>query len=192
VPYSIIQISFLLLISGLAYKTNKWLQKVDEQANFTAVSSIVSDIITLDEMGTFIHTELTRSRHYERPLAIIAFRIHSSQIPNYSSDLQQENNQSTLIVQCIRSHLQTYHQLARDSKEDLFYLICPELNYALAQKLGRQISGIIADQTSSIVHYASASFPEDGFTFNKIYKETLKRIQITQPVMSATTSHIES
>ncbi len=180
IPYSAVEMILLLTVFGLANKTSKSLQQLDELSESTAVT----DIPTLDQAEPIIHNEMTRSRHHERPLAIIAFRLNPTTIST------QDSNQSTMqqtqeaqLIQHLHSQMKGYQQIVRDPQNDLYYLICPELNYASAEKFGQQINETITSQTNITIDYASASFPEDGFTFNKIRKEALKRMVTTQPGM---------
>lgn len=189
--YAIAEITLLLSFCGLAYKLSKWLQQLDTQTALTAVSPTLSPIPTLDEADTIIHNEMTRSRHHERPLAIIAFRLNNTQTDKYATDLPHDFNKYTIqqtqqaqVVQHLYSQTQRYQQLVRDPQNDLLYLICPETNHTSAEKIGQQISKTIAGQTNITIHYASASFPEDGFTFNKIRKEAIKRMITTQSDMN--------
>jgi len=191
IPYTIVEMTLLLLFFGFAYKASSWLKQFDKQGTLTAVSTAAKNIPTLDQAETAVHTEITRSRHYERPLAIIAFHSNKSQANYLPPDTFQDSNQNARqqsaqeqVMWHIRSHMQPYQQLIRDSKNNLLYLVCPEFDYASAEKFGQQISESIASQTGLIVHYASAAFPEDGFTFNKIRKEALERLGTTEPAVN--------
>ena len=137
---------------------------------------------------------MTRSRHYERPLAVIAFQINNPQTDQPSSNPFGGFNRSIIqqyqqgqLAQQLQNQMHRYYQLIRDPQTNIFYLICPELDYSAAVAIGQQISETIANQTHITIKYASASFPEDGVTFNKIRKEAIKRLTIMYPVVTENT-----
>jgi len=181
--YAVFETTLLLLVFGAGHRLNKGLQHVDQQGSETAVSDPSPDIPTIEQAETIIHNEMTRSRHYERPLAIIAFRLNNITIsPQNFNQSPMQQTQEAQLIQHLRSQMQGYQQIVRDPQNDLYYLLCPELNHASAENFGQQISETIASQSNITLHYASASFPEDCFTFNKILKEALKRMDTTQPI----------
>lgn len=191
IPNVIVEVLLLLVVIGLAYKVNKWLRQLDAQLSWAEILQIASRVDSLDEVQPRIDMEMARSRLYERPLAVIAFQIDYAPAAQSTAGLLGELNgrilrkyQQGQLVQQLQKQMHTYYLLACDTKEDIFYLICPELDSDAAAQMGQQMSDTITTQTHIDIRHASASFPQDGFTFNKILKET--EMGLTSPV--ATTS----
>jgi len=192
--HAAVEVSFLLLLIGVAFKVSQWLRQLDRQVVMAAAIQAATDLPTLAQAKSVIHAEMTRSRHYERPLAIIAFQINNPQTDEPSSNLFGGFNRSIIqqyqqgqLAQHLQNQMHCYYQLIRDPQTNTFYLVCPELDYSAAVAIGQQISETIASQTHTTINYASASFPEDGVTFNKIRKEAMRRLTIMYPDVTENT-----
>ncbi len=181
--YVVIEVLLLLLSIGLAYQIGRWLQQADEQGRLAGITQVLASIPTLEQARPDIHAEISRSRHFERPLAVIAFQISGTQTGNAAAEQVHRFNRRMLqefqqgqLAQHLLAQKQHYQQLIRDSKAKLFYLVCPELDHNAAAEVGQQISNAFSNQGDIVVHYAVAAFPEDGFTFNKIRKEAAEKV----------------
>lgn len=178
-------VQFLLLEVAAALSHNVGVQ-------INKVSSVLVDVAngaypnrTLDfkMAADAIHTEMTRSRRYSRPLSILVFQFGSLEIVEEQfQGIEKELSSHFLAAKIGRVINESARQtdlIMRDYNRR-FVVLCPETNgeagHVLVQRIHSAIENVVGDK----VTWSTASFPDEALSFDELYEKALSRLPMVK------------
>jgi GGDEF domain-containing protein len=125
-----------------------------------------------------MYREMTRARHHERPLALVAVGIEKGSI-QVALDRMVRETQQALMKQYVLSdvarrlcdELENYDVIARNN--DHFLILLPELTSEQLSKMVERLTAVVSEQVGVTLRIGTASFPEDAVTFEGLVEKAI-------------------
>jgi hypothetical protein len=182
---SIVVLEFVLLETGvwLAHQLARQINNAESTINELAVGAFPHRAQELDEAASRIKIELTRSRRYHRPLALLLMEVdpevhkeNGQVLKNIQSDIVNRFT-SARIGQIIDDRIRQTDLVLRD-RQWSYVIICPETDYSSVLLLARRISQAVKEKTGYSILWGVAAFPEEALTFEDLMKKARQRLAI--------------
>lgn len=161
----------LVLVSNLVSHGVGEFENAVEQLTLAEDGHLLED---LDSGRESIHTEITRSRYYERPisvLVIIADRpTMQSRLAQMIGEMQQKIAalySKARLARLVRKELRLMDQIYLDRQSDNLVVLCPEIDAAAATLMVERVQSVM-DREGIEAQIGWASFPDDGLTFDRL------------------------
>jgi hypothetical protein len=136
-----------------------------------AQSTFPNQAIEIDDASTLIRNEVTRSRRYHRPLALLIFHASPKDKDSYRElfrsfqrDLLKRFS-SARMGQLIGEQIRQTDLLLRDHV-GRFVVLCPETDRQNVMLLGERIKKRLEDDTGMQISWGCSSFPDEALTFD--------------------------
>lgn len=166
----ITEITFLAALTTLAHAVSKNLKEVEKAVQDNTLANGL-DFITVAHAQNIIHSELTRSRHYNRELSMITVEVEPTSID--VNDMVREMQSAfaqryavTRVAQEIRSQLRETDQVFLGNKPNQVVILCPETGRTDSETIFNQIQPLVLSHVDVKLNYGVATFPDNGVTLN--------------------------
>ena len=145
--------------------------------------------LDITEAESIIQMEITRSRHFERPLSVVL--LDYSDLINsdpslvettFSQEKLTEKNHKLILANLIKEEIPPSSVLIKDKQKSRFILVFPEVSERDVHSLIRHLDTTISRHFIPRVNFSSASFPVDAINFQALYNHALEKLEdlITQ------------
>ncbi|MDY7076063.1 MAG: hypothetical protein SXV54_03970 [Chloroflexota bacterium] len=128
-----------------------------------------------------MYRELRRSRHHERPLALVAVGIEEESIQVALDRMVQEAQQAMMkryvmssVARKLCDEMEDYDIIAQSN--DHFLLLLPEVAAGQLDDLIDRLRSVISEQVGVILRVGAASFPEDAVTFESLVEKAVEEM----------------
>lgn len=180
---------FVVVITALTHRlareVNIFRRSVEQVTLLMSGQSLKDIELASDE----IQREMTRSRHYSRPMSVIVADLKGqnfkSKIDNTITEIQNETAVQyarAKIAQDIQRQLRLMDIVLFDKQNQQFIIVCPEVNVEgirpVITKINNQMHNIGLN-----VKFGSATFPDEGLTFTSLMDQAQQKMNY---------SHIDS
>ncbi len=193
---SIVVLEFVLLETGvwLAHQLAKQINHAESTINELAVGAFPHRAQELDEASNRVKIELTRSRRYHRPLALLLMEVdpevhkeNGQVLKNIQSDIVNRFT-SARIGQIIDDRIRQTDLVLRD-RQWSYVIICPETDYSSVLLLARRISQSVKEKTGYSILWGVAAFPEEALTFENLMKKARQRLAVDEMTEAEVSAH---
>ena len=176
--------TFLILLVYLAYEVAGALRELKEMAEYVALSNTGIHLPQLDEAGSKIRREMTRSRYYHRAFSVIVVKPekHSLDIavPSLMEEIERgvaNRFMSAKLARALVERLRVVDTVLEDQENDAFVVLCPEVDTFGTSLLAEHIRQTALDQLGLTVHCGTASFPDEAITFEALVQEAYRNLR---------------
>lgn len=186
---SIVVLEFVLLESGvwLAHQLAQQINQAESLMDELAVDAFPHRAQELDEAGNRVKIELTRSRRYHRPLALLLMEVdpdvHRSNSEGFKHIQYDIANRftSARIGQIIDDRIRQTDLVLRD-RQWTYVILCPETDYSSVLLLANRISQAVKEKTGLTVRWGIAAFPEEALTFEDLLRKARERLALGESI----------
>ena len=181
---TITEVGFVALLVVTAHRVGSGLQDFLEAVKSIALDKIGPQIQQVDDAGELVRAEMTRSRHYHRPLSVIVAAPEADSMQLVLPMLIQEAEHAFVhryatarLATLIRKELRLLDTVLEDRKNGRFIILCPEINGQNSTILIERIRMAISQQLGIEVQCAAASFPDTALTFEELVSQAESKLQ---------------
>lgn len=167
----------------MAHRLSNELMNVETVENITQIMGMENPAMDIESAQNQIHAEFTRSRHYERPLSLVIYDISGQIVPqgiNASDDdfhnLLVNCFTQTRVSQVVAKELRAMDLVLADRDQQRLLLVCPEIDRQAAPQLIEHLDGALQRELGLQLSSGSASFPDDGLTFDGLWYQAKKSL----------------
>ncbi len=178
---SLIELLALVWFAFMAHRISNELINVETVENVNQIMGLDNPAIDIEAAQKLIHAEFTRSRHYERPLSLVIYDIPGQIAPEgiKASDDDFYNLlvscfTQTRVSQVIAKELRAMDLVLADREQQRLILVCPEIDRRAVPQLIEHLDTAIQRELGLQLSSSSASFPEDGLTFDGLWYRASK------------------
>ena len=165
------EIALLELGVWLSYQLAVDLAHSESLIDTMAQSAFPNQADEIEEAMGLIRNEVTRSRRYHRPLALLIFQASPENKDTYRElfrtfqrDLLNRFS-SARMGQLIGERIRQTDMLLRD-RVGRFVVLCPETSKESALLLGERIYDALKNSTDLQITWGCSSFPDEALTFD--------------------------
>lgn len=176
--------SFLILLVYLAYEVARALRELKDMADYVALSHTGTHLPQLDEAGSKIRREMTRSRYYHRAFSVIVVKPDQHGLEKAVPSLMEEIKEgiakrfmSAKLAQALGERLRVVDTVLEDQENEAFVVLCPEVDTFGTSLLAEHIRQTVMDQLGLTVHCGTASFPDEAITFEALVQEAYRKLK---------------
>jgi len=191
-PYIYVTATEVALLTIIAITAQRLAQHLDEfQQGLEMITLTISgkQLQTLTKASSDIRRELTRSRHYHRPLSVIVVEPDQQSFEYSLPRLIEEIQRATVnrfarvrLAQAIEKHLRLMDLiLEEDDENNRFIILCPEADSEGSAVIVERIETVMT-QLGITVQCSIATFPQDALTFEGLVNQAkAKLVNANQP-----------
>jgi len=128
-----------------------------------------------------MYREMSRARHYQRPLALMAVGVDEKSINVALDRLVQEVQQAMMkqyvlsdVARTLCDELEEYNIIARSN--DHFLALLPEMTPEELADLAGHLRQSVAEEVGVTLQIGTASFPQDALTFESLVEKAVKNM----------------
>jgi GGDEF domain-containing protein len=176
----VLQLILIEISAGLSYFAGLHVDEVENLLNNLSSSTYPNRALEMDEAGERINVEITRSRRFNRPLAVMVIQLQKFR--EKESWKRFESLQKDLLLRFalakvgqIISGLIRQTDLIVHDRNGEFVVICPETEMDKLQPLADRISRSIEEAMGGKVLWGSASFPDETLSFEELIQKAKQR-----------------
>ncbi len=173
---------FVIGITAIAHRLARELimfRRATEQITLLMSGKNLQDV---ERASEDIHREMTRSRHYHRPMSVIVLEPKGEKFKVNVDEIITEIQRETAvqytrakIAQDLQKQLRLMDMVLFDKQNHQFVIVCPEVNADGAKpvisKISNQLHKIGVD-----AQLGSATFPDEGLTFASLMNEARQKM----------------
>lgn len=145
-------------------------------SDLSAVNDNESEALSLTDEGVraFVDETVYRARRYQRPLSIILFKVGRKASPAHLRNVAPE----------VASHLRRLDLCILLEPEDLFLVLCPELDEEGVTAFAQRLTTLIEEQSGGAdagieIHSATATLPGAATTFDGLLGLARQRLRLS-------------
>jgi hypothetical protein len=178
----IIEVVLLELGVWLSYQLAADIAHSESLVDTMAQSAFPNMALELSAAAERISEEITRSRRYRRPLALLMIQavpenndVYRELFKSFQRDMLSRFS-SARMGQLIGEQIRQTDLLLRD-RVGRFVVLCPETDKENVTMLGNRIHGVLEEGTGLQVTWGCSSFPDEALTFDDLTskaRESLK------------------
>lgn len=170
----IAEFAVLALLIFLAHRVNQLLAQFESAATDLALDDhdLQNYYLTRDLANEHIRMEFTRAREGDRPLSLLLIEPDAQDRPLIFSKLLDEVQRHIVSRYSFLQIARVLHTGAPKSnlivqeKNQRLIMLCPEADAEASNRLLQQMGTALQNQLDINVKRSSATFPEEGFTFD--------------------------
>ncbi|HSO27947.1 MAG TPA: hypothetical protein VLS48_07735 [Anaerolineales bacterium] len=196
---SIIEMFFLGVSVFLAHRVANDIQKTETAHRFLQITQNIAAAPGIKESEERIRSELTRSRHYHRPLSVVVIEK-----PQQVSEPALERMVVEIKDWVVRGYIQSQlsqilkHELRpidivmTDSDQQRLILLCPEVDGDGVNELTDHLKMAAVRELGLHISCGVASFPDESLTFDGLMQraaEKLGRHTFSQDLTQSLSQH---
>jgi hypothetical protein len=179
----IIQLGFSAWLIYLAHNISSAIQIFEDQEEIVRTIGIDDPSIDIQAARPLVHAELTRSRHYERPLSVLVMESLDLLKPGWFEELDVTflkwfagEYTRARFANTIKRELRAIDLVIKDPENQSLILVCPEIGAGNVHEVTRHLASIIQHKYGIQPRIASASFPDNGFSFEGLYQHAVENL----------------
>lgn len=143
---------------------------------------------TISKASGDIRREITRSRHYHRPLSVIVVEPdqHSFQaaLPSILEEMQKamlSRFARVKLAQSMHHQLRLMDLILEEDGSQRFIILCPEVDHQGSTAIVERVQTVM-EQANIAVHCSSATFPQEGLTFEGLVDQAKAKMSRRQQI----------
>lgn len=175
----VVQFLLIEISAALSHNVGFQISKVNVVLREVANGAYPNRTLDFKMASDAIHTEMTRSRRYSRPLSVLVFQFNAIEVfEDQFKGIEKELSSLFLaakIGRVINEYARQTDLIMRDYNRR-FVILCPETNNDAAHVLVTRIHSAIEDQIGEMVSWSTASFPDEALSFDELYEKALSRL----------------
>ena len=128
-----------------------------------------------------MYQEMSRARHYQRPLALMAVGVDEKSIHVVLDRLVQEVQQAMMkqyvlsdVARMLCDELEEYNVIARSN--DHFLALLPEMTPEELADLSSRLRQAVTEEVGVELRIGTASFPQDALTFESLIEKATRNM----------------
>ena len=168
----------------LAHRAGGGLQDFLEAVRSITLEKIGQQVPQVEAADDVVRAEMTRSRHYHRPLSVIVAAPEADGVQLVLPILIQEAEHAFVqryanarLAALIRKELRLMDTVLEDRKNGRFIILCPEVDGQHSTVLMERIRTAASRQLGVEVQCAAASFPDTAITFEELVSRAELQLQ---------------
>lgn len=174
----LVELTFLALGIILVRETTLSFKDLESTIDKLIFSSYASRALVLEDALEEIQTELSRSRRYHRPLALVVITpeldLHKAEFQGAPRAVQKHLASKYILAQIaeiIEKEARRTDIIIKQNKPDRFIVLCPETQSSNTNTLIRRVVEKTREQVGVQVGFGVASFPEEALTFEELLQK---------------------
>jgi hypothetical protein len=176
-----IEMVFSAWLVYAAHTISSALRTLEAREEVLRVIGVEDPSLDIQTAGPRIHAEITRSRHYDRPLTVVALHSADLLVPgamgeeggSFSNWVAGEYTRAR-FARIIKEQLRAMDLVLKDPDNHNILLICPEVGAGELHEVTRHLENVVHREFGIQPLMASASFPEDGISFEGLYQRAVE------------------
>ena len=181
---TVTELFFLVLCVALSYWLAQHLHAFEKNVRDIVLVQTGHPVQSVEEASKQIHTEITRSRHYKRPLSVMLVEPEAASLDSIVDQTVHEVEQAlrthyaqAKMAQVMREQLRIMDYVMASGDDGRFVILCPEAGVEDSQVLAERIEAGLAGRLNVKVRYSTASFPEEGLTFGGLLQRAGEKLK---------------
>lgn len=184
---TITELFFLMLCIGLAHRLGQHLLEFEKSVRDIVLVHTGHPVPTVAAASSAIHTEITRSRHYRRPMSVMLVEPESTSFKKVLNQTVREVEQAlrthyaqAKIAQVMREQLRIIDHVLASEEDGCFVVLCPEADAADTHALAERVESALSSRLNVKVRCSAAAFPDEALTFGGLLQcagEKLKTME---------------
>jgi hypothetical protein len=180
----IIELAFLAWIFYLVHVISSYIRDYEMSDKLVRLIGIEDPSTDIQSAMPRIHADLTRSRHYQRPLSVIV--LNFPEINTQAAIQKMETAFYKLIrgkftlsrlAKIVHGELRAMDFVLKDGSDHNLILVCPEIGPESIPEVTKHLEQAIQRELGIRPRYASASFPDDGLTFDGLRQRASENLE---------------
>jgi GGDEF domain-containing protein len=177
----VLQLILIEISAGLSYVVGSHVNEVENVLGKLTASTYPSRVLDIREAGERINVEITRSRRFNRPLAVLLVRLqglHEKEAWKKFESLQQDLLKRFAVAKVgqIISEIVRQTDLVVQDRNGEFVVICPETEMEKLSPMAERICQTIEETMGGAVTWGSASFPGETLSFDDLLQKAKQRL----------------
>ena len=179
---SMTEIALLAIVAFTAQRLSQHLDEFQQGLELMTVNLGGKYLQTVTKAADDIRRELTRSRHYHRPLSVIVVEPDRQSFEHSLPHIVEELQKTTAgrfarvkLAQAMEHHLRLMDLVLEEGGSNRFIILCPEAD--------SEGSAVIAERIETVMHqlginiqYSMSTFPEDALTFEGLVNQAKAKL----------------
>ncbi len=182
---SITELAMLLALVWLAYQVTGSTQAFENAVEKVTIGENGGAYVKpLAEAGDVIHREMFRSRHYRRPLGVIAVQPNLDQTNPDAHQIIREAQAdmvNSYIINNVANTLQKFlrptDMILEDREAKRFYIVCPETPASDLKVLLEYVQDVTTEEMGVGTKCGFATFPDEAVVFDDLLEKSVERLQ---------------
>ncbi len=169
--------AFLILLATLAYLVAGSLDDFRRSVAYITFESAGGPLPGVDDSLEQIQAEITRSRHYQRPLSVLAIELNGRDSASRTDEIiaaaQAElagQYARALLAGEVRRAARSIDLVLDGQVDGELLVLCPEADRETAADLAGRVLHAL-EQAGASAQCAAATFPDEGLTFPALVAE---------------------
>ncbi len=181
---SLTEVAFLILLVYQAREVVEVRDELSRMAEYVTLANAGMHLPQLDEAGSKIRREMTRSRYYHRALSVIVVKPDQRTLNLSEPQLMKEIQKSVAgrrmaakLSELLGEQLRVVDTVLEDRENGAFVILCPELDAKGTILLTEHIRHAVTDNLALNVQCGMASFPDEAVTFESLVSEAYRKLK---------------
>lgn len=182
---TVTEVSFLSLIIWLSYQIGQSIHQVEENVLSFTNKLLAKKLPSTKKSKRIIRTEITRCRHYERPMSLITIYLGQESWQKMNQVMLQEIQKQSVkqyakikMANTIRHTLRRMDTVLDMKQENGLMILCPEVDETGAIALKNHVEAEIERHLKIDVTTNSVTFPADGVTFSALIEKVTQKSRV--------------
>lgn len=183
IEVNLVQLLLVLLTAVLAYDVARRVDQTDIALEKMAFSAYPNRAMDIQSAREIISAEITRSRRYHHPLALLAVRLEKNKdwgdLKNMKilADEILERFALAKVSKILSDHTRNTDLILRDDS-GYFVVLCPETGQASLSILVNRITVAVKQNLEARIECGFASFPDEAITFDDLLNRAKERLAL--------------
>lgn len=186
---SMIELFFLVWLIYLAHLVVNEIQTAETARNFVDLTKQFAAAPDLQTSEDRIRSELTRSRHYHRPLSLVVIdkpnEISEPALERMVNEIQNwivGGYVQARLSQVMKRELRAIDLIMTDHNRQRLVILCPEVDAEGVTELTDHLKMAVSREMGLRIQCGSASFPDESLTFDGLLQRATEKLNY--PVFS--------
>ena len=174
--------TLLMVIAFISQRLSQSLIEFQDGFDVMALSLGGKPLQTVSKASGDIRREITRSRHYHRPLSVIVIepdqRSFHLAMPRIFEELQKgvlTRFARVKLAQSMHHHLRLMDLILEEDGSDRFIILCPEVDSQGSAVLVERVQTVI-NQAGIAAQCSTATFPDNALTFEGLVNQAKAKL----------------
>lgn len=180
---SITELAMLLVLVWMAYQVTNVTQKIENAVEKITIGHGGAHVIQMSKATNIIQREMFRSRHYRRPMGVIAVQPDLSDTNPDAHQIIREAQEKMVHSFIVNNIANTLHKFLRptdiileDRESKRFYIVCPETTENDLKILLEYVEDVTAGEMGVGTKCGYASFPDEAVVFEDLLQKSVERL----------------
>ena len=177
------EITLLAVVAVTAQRLSKHFDAFQQGVEMMSITLNGKHLQTVTKAASDIRRELTRSRHYHRPLSVIVVepdrQSFEYSLPRIIEEMQRaaKNRFARVkLAQTMEKHLRLMDLiLEEEGDNNHFIILCPEVDREGSAVIVERVEAVM-NQVGIAVQCRIATFPEDALTFEGLVNQAKAKL----------------